>query len=132
MSRATLEISSEFSSNFPLKRYSTVRIVSCLPFELVFILGICKISWSLKFEYNPKRGYWDIPLLIFLGNLPQKFVLIFRICKIWFGHISLSLLEYDPIIGCWDIPLWIFEFVLHWPILQAETFKIFSWAEIPR
>ena len=40
------------------------------------------------------------------GCLPLEVVFILRICKIWFGPLSLSLkFEYDPISGCWDIPL---------------------------
>ena len=79
--------------------------------EVIFIFRICTIwfgypNLSLKFEYDPTIGSWDILLLIFLGRLPSEVVFILRICKIWFGHLRLKF-EYDPISVCWDIPIMI-------------------------
>ena len=43
------------------------------------------------------------------GHFPLEDVFIWRIYKIWFGLLSLSLkYEYDPMNGCCDIPLLIF------------------------
>ena len=73
--------------------------------EVVFILRICKIwfgnlSLSLKFEFDPISGFWDISLLIFLGRLPLEVDFTLRNFKTWFGHLSLSLkFEFDPISG---------------------------------
>ena len=39
----------------------------------------------------------------------MEVIFLLRICKIWFGHLSLSLkFEFDPTNGCGDIPLFIF------------------------
>ena len=61
-----------------LLRYSSFNILrsspigGCLPLEVIFIWMIKKtwfghISLSLKFEYDPISGRWDIPLLTFWG-----------------------------------------------------------------
>jgi hypothetical protein len=76
LSRDTLEISSEFSSNFHLRTHKShsahhgdhLYKLGFLPLELIFILRICKIWFgpqSLSFEYDPISGCWDIPPLIF-------------------------------------------------------------------
>ena len=54
----------------------------------------------------------------------MEVVFILRICRIWFGYLSLSLkFEYDPISGYLDIPLLIFEVVFHW---RSSSFEEFS------
>ena len=100
-------------SNEWLQRYSTCNILrSCS------IIG--HLCISLKLEYGPISGYWDIPLLIFWGLLPLEVILILMICKIWFGHQSLSLkLEHDPMSGCRDILL-----VIFWGCLPLEVIFI--------
>ena len=147
LSRATLEISSEFSSKNSLVRLYTLQLDVRRHFEdfwnmvwssklkfkvwvrsnkwllrhstsnilrsssiggrlhfkdLKILLG--HLSLRLKFEYDPVRGCWDIPILIFWGRLPLDVVFIKRICKISFGHLGLGLkFDYDPMIGSWDI-----------------------------
>ena len=59
----------------------------------------------------------------------MEVIFILSICKIWFGHIILSLkFEYDPKSGCWDISVLLFWGLLgcshdgNWP-----SPKIWSW-----
>ena len=61
-------------SRFPLSFTLLWTFLGCLPLEFVFILRILKIcfghlSSSLKFEYDPISGWWEIPRLIFWGCL---------------------------------------------------------------
>ena len=61
-----------------------------------------------------------IPLSIFWVFLPLEVVFILRICKIWCGHLSLSLeFDHGPISGCWDILLLTF-----WGRLPLEVVLI--------
>ena len=93
LSRATLEISSEFSSNFPLRTHKShsVHFEVIFPSEVIFILRISKI-WinhlSLSFKFS---GYWDIPLFRFWDRFPLEFIFILSICKFWFGHLEITL-----------------------------------------
>ena len=63
LSRATLEISSEFSSNFPLRNHTSQSIQWLLRYSVfdnfiwrVYIIWIGQINLSLKFEYDPISG----------------------------------------------------------------------------
>ena len=99
LSRATLEIPSEFSSNFSLRThksrsiqwlhgYSTFNILrsfsigGCLHFEDLKI-GFAYLSLGLKFEYDQISGCWDIPLLIFWGRLPVGVNFHWRSSSFW-------------------------------------------------
>ena len=113
LSRATLKISSNFPSNFPLRtQKSQSNPVVVLTFWCRFpIFSFLRIwfghlSLSSKFEYNTIRSCWDIPLLIFWGPLPWVVLFILSICRICFGRPRLSLkFEYDKKNSCQDISL---------------------------
>ena len=74
-------------------------------------------SYKLKFKIWARSNQWllrystinILRLSSNLGRLPWEVIFMLCICKLCFGHISLSLkFEQDPISGCWDIPLSIF------------------------
>jgi hypothetical protein len=95
------------------------------------------VSLSLKFEYDPISGCWDIPLLIFWGRLPLRLSSI-EVIFHWGGlHLKnlynivrssqlSSKFDWDPISGYSDFPLSIFwgchplEFVFIWRIYKTR------------
>jgi hypothetical protein len=111
LSRATLEISSEFSSYFHLRTHKShsahhwdhLYKWGFLPLELIFILRICKIWFgplSLSFEYDPISGCWDFPPLIFWGRLPSEVVFHRRSSSIR-DHLPLEVVFHQRLSFIW-------------------------------
>ena len=92
--------------------------------------------WSYKPKFK-LRGRSDLLLRRYFNfdiwvHLPFEVVFIWNICKVLFGHISLSLkFREDPTSSCWDISLLIFYVVFHlssssiWGHLPLEV--VFIW-----
>ena len=85
-----------------LQRYSTFNILRSSSIYGLKNIWLGHISLRLKFKYDPIRGCWDIPLLLFFitlnilrlasigGRLHLK-ELTNQAMQFWFGSLSLSL-----------------------------------------
>jgi hypothetical protein len=67
--------------------FHSLIFVGRLPWEVIFIWSIWAfcfgvLSQSLKIEYYPLNGCWDIPLLILWGRLPLEVVSHWRLSSI--------------------------------------------------
>ena len=100
-----------YEANFYTKQWKiTSWAEQSHTWDFLWIYPNISPSYSKRFHF----------FFIFWCCLPLEVIFIWSICKLWFGHLSLSIeFEYDTISGCWDIILLIFWGRLHLKHLEA-------------